>query len=109
MEATSISTNNINDMFIKFENKRCLCDVKAAVKIYKSQNNPHKLYVVCEKEKYKFYNFYSPDNEEFNIGQFSNSVSQMNDGRGNLRVEQEMEILNGRVQRWRCCRKSCIT
>ncbi|KAK2656364.1 hypothetical protein Ddye_009416 [Dipteronia dyeriana] len=99
MEATSSSTNNINGVFIKFKNRRCLCGVKASVKFYESQNNPHKLYFVCEKWKCKFYNFWSPNNEEFNIGQLSDSVSQRNDGRGNALVEQEMTILNGRVQR----------
>ncbi|KAK2663540.1 hypothetical protein Ddye_002114 [Dipteronia dyeriana] len=99
MEATSSSTNNINGVFIKFKNRRCLCGVKVAVKISESQNNAHKLYFVCEKGKCKFYNFWSPDNEEFNIGQLSDSVSQKNDGRGNAMVEQEIIILNGRVQR----------
>ncbi|KAK2641427.1 hypothetical protein Ddye_023190, partial [Dipteronia dyeriana] len=38
-------------------------------------------------------------NEDFNLGQLSDSVSQRNDDRGNAMVEQKMTILNGRVQR----------
>ena len=99
MEATSSSSTNINGVFIKFKNRRCLCGVKAAVKISESQNNPHKLYFICEKGICKFYNFWEPDNEEFNLGQYSDSISQRNDGRGNFMVQQEMAMLNGRLQR----------
>ncbi|KAK3219454.1 hypothetical protein Dsin_013424 [Dipteronia sinensis] len=82
MEATSNSTTNINGVLIKFKNRRCLYGgVKAVVKISESQNNSHKLYFVCEKGKCKFYSFWSPYNEEFNLGQFSDSVSQRNGGR----------------------------
>ena len=99
MEATSSSSTNINGVFIKFKNRRCLCGVKAAVKISESQNNPHKLYFVCEKGRCKFYKFWEPDNEEFNLGQYNDSISQRNDGRGNFMVQHEMENLNRRLHR----------
>ncbi|KAK2645098.1 hypothetical protein Ddye_020293 [Dipteronia dyeriana] len=63
MGAKSSSTTNINEVFIKIQNRRCSCSDKSDVKISESQNNPHKLYLVCEKGKCKFYNFREPDNE----------------------------------------------
>ncbi|KAK2647281.1 hypothetical protein Ddye_014770 [Dipteronia dyeriana] len=90
MEATSRSTTNINRGIIKFKNRRCLCGVEASVKIFESQNNPKKLYFVCDKGKCKFYNFWEPDNEEFNRAEYSESITE--------RVQHEMYDVNGRLQ-----------
>ena len=84
MEATSSSTTNINGGIIKFKNRRCYCGVKAAVKIFDSQNNPNKLYFVCERGKCKFHSFWEPNNEEFNRVEYSESVMERNDGRDNV-------------------------
>ncbi|KAK2651548.1 hypothetical protein Ddye_011404 [Dipteronia dyeriana] len=75
MEATSRSTT-IDGVFIKFKNRRCLCGVKAVAMIMESQNSPYKLYFVCEKGKYKFYNFWEPYNEECNLEQYSDRTDK---------------------------------
>ncbi|TXG54009.1 hypothetical protein EZV62_019265 [Acer yangbiense] len=98
MEATSSSTANINWGIIKFKNRRCHCGVKAAVKISDSHNNPRKLYFVCERGKCKFYSFWEPDNEEFNRAEYSETIMERNDGRDNATLQQEMAVVNGRLQ-----------
>ncbi|TXG66491.1 hypothetical protein EZV62_007766 [Acer yangbiense] len=98
MEATSSSIANINGGIIKFKNRICHCGVKAVVKIFDSQNNPRKLYFICERGKYKFYSFWEPANEEFDRAEYSESIMERNDGRDNAMLQQEMAIVNERLQ-----------
>ncbi|KAK2662793.1 hypothetical protein Ddye_001367 [Dipteronia dyeriana] len=98
METTLSSTTNINGGLIKFKNRRCSCDVKAGVKISESQNNPKKLYFLCERGKCKFYSFWESDNEEFNKVKYSESIRERNDGRDNFILQQEMAVVNARLQ-----------
>ncbi|TXG60510.1 hypothetical protein EZV62_015083 [Acer yangbiense] len=98
MEGTSSSIGNINGEIIKFKNRRCSCGVKAAVKISNSQNNPKKLYFVCERGKCKFYSFWEPDNEEFNKAEYSESITERHEGGDNFMLQQETAIVNGRLQ-----------
>ncbi|KAK2659956.1 hypothetical protein Ddye_006489 [Dipteronia dyeriana] len=98
MEATSSSTINMNGGLIKFKNRRCSCGVKAGVKISESQNNPRKLYFACERGKCKFYSFWVPDNEEFNQAEYIENIREINDGRDNFMLQQEMTAVNARLQ-----------
>ncbi|KAK2661804.1 hypothetical protein Ddye_000378 [Dipteronia dyeriana] len=98
MEATSSLTTNIKGGVIKFKNRRCSCGVKAVVKISESQNKPKKLYFISERGKYKFYKFWKPDNEEFNNVEYSESIMERNDCGDNFKLQQEMAVVNGRLQ-----------
>ena len=100
MEASSSSTSkSINGGIIKFKNRKCACGIKAAVKISESLNNPKKLYFFCERGKCNFYRFWEPDNEEFNLSEYTENISQRYDGSNNFLLQQELEVVKARLQK----------
>ncbi|KAK1565555.1 hypothetical protein Q3G72_029446 [Acer saccharum] len=86
MEATSssMSKRNINRGIIKFKNWKCSCGIKAGVRISE---------------------FWEPTNEEFNLSEYTKSITQRYDrrdrydSRDNLLLEQDMEDVKTRLQR----------
>ncbi|TXG51120.1 hypothetical protein EZV62_023644 [Acer yangbiense] len=107
MEATLSSTSkwNINGGIIKFKNQKCSCGIKAGVRISESVHNPNKLYFFYERGKCNFYRFWEPTNEEFNLSEYTENITQRYDcrdrydGRDNLLLEQDMEDVKARLQR----------
>ena len=92
--ASSSASSEVNGGLIKFKNRRCYCGRKASVKISKSTKNPSKL---CDQRKYKYYTFWSPDNEEYNVHEDAMSeqrVSEQRQRRGIHGAEMNMSCEN---------------
>ncbi|KAK3230759.1 hypothetical protein Dsin_002640 [Dipteronia sinensis] len=87
MEATSSSTSkrNINGGIIKFKNWKCSCGIKA------------------DRGKCNLYWFWEPNDEEFNLSEYTENITQRYDGRdrydgrATLLLEQEMEEVKARL------------
>lgn len=63
--ASKESSSEINGGQIKFKNKKYHYSMKATLKIFKSCSNPTKLYFFYANGRYKYYSFWTPNNEEF--------------------------------------------
>lgn len=64
-----MSSNMVNGSIIRFKNiyrtYKCNFRKKAKVKISKSNNNPDKLFFRCVDDKYRFFKWWRPDDDEF--------------------------------------------
>ena len=94
---SSSASSEVNGGLIKFKNRRCYCGRKASVKISESTKNPSKLYFTCDQGKRKYYTFWSPDDEEYNMHEDAISeqrVSEQRQRRGIHGAEMNMSCEN---------------
>ncbi|KAL9448688.1 hypothetical protein AB3S75_016059 [Citrus x aurantiifolia] len=63
--------NFVNGKLIRFSNRICKCRMRAEVKIFESDNNPHKLYYKCmNKTNCGYFKWWVPERNDFNNGAF---------------------------------------
>lgn len=75
---SSRAGTNISEGMIKLKYKSCNCAKKIGERISKSTNNSSKLYFHCDQRKSKYYSFWLPNNEEFNIYDEATSQQRKN-------------------------------
>lgn len=57
--------NEVNGALIKFQNKYCLCNKRAVIRISESVDDPNKLCYCCRYGQYRFFRFWCPTDDNF--------------------------------------------